>query len=161
MLKIFAFAFMLLVLPAVAQQEAFAPGKHITTARSAPTLKAWMQVEKVRMGAKNIGYRMPGPPALCATMKSVHLGCSYNDRVALVEYLFAHGAELFPCKDGSNPYTRNTCSQMAGGDRTGDSFYNYIGTPIQNEMLESAIKVNRNLFKGGDLTVSAARKWKL
>lgn len=143
-------------------QDTFPYGKHaITTARSAPTLKAWMQVEKVRLTKKNIGYSMGGPPSLCTAMKSVSLGCSHNERVQLVQYLFAHGVDLFPCEDGSNPHTREICSQMAGGDRTGDSFYNYIGNSLQNEMLEEGIKVNHDLFKGGDLTASAAKKWKL
>ena len=147
-----------IVLSATVSAPAFAArmtvNQHIGDARESKSLKAWSQKERVRLTAKNPGYKMRGPADLCAEMKVVGLDCSYNTRGNLVQYLYAHDVNLFPCEGGTNPYTRDSCLTTKFVD-----FYNYVGEPIQNRMLTRSIKKNRNLFRNGDLTADAASKW--
>lgn len=118
----------------------------IRTAKTAPTLRAWMKEERQRLGSDNIGYRMEGPKNLCAIMKSAGLDCSYNTRGALLEYLWAHGVVIFPCRD---------C-----GDEPEIGFFEYSGRADQNATLARTIKKNRHLFRNGDLMAEAVSKWK-
>lgn len=128
--------------------------QYLDGVRSSATLSEWSRAERERLTPQNNGYRMAGPTSICEAMKSVSLGCSYNERSDLVVYLLAHGVNLFPCKDGTNPYTQGKCS---GVDT---DIYNYIGQPLQNSILAKSIVRNRELFSAGDLTASAARKWR-
>ncbi len=138
-------------LPTVAQ--------HVEWARSSTSLKVWAERQKKFIGANSHGYRMYAQKDLCDTMRSVGMGCSYNDRGDLVQYLFAHGVDLFPCEGGTNPYTRDMCgrSSLYYGN---EGFYNFIGQPVQNSKLKRSIEKNRGLFTNGDLSASAARQWK-
>lgn len=134
--------------------------RHIEEAKSSPTLKAWNKKERERLTPQNIGYRTNGPKDLCEVMKAVGLGCSYNERGDLVQYLYAQGVDLFPCEGGTNPYTRDMCGKMHDADKRADSFYNFIGQPAQNAALKKSIEKNRTLFRNGDLTASNAGKWR-
>lgn len=129
------------------------PSDLVEAARAAPTLKGWMAKERMRLGVTNVGYKMAGPGALCTEMNAVGLGCSYNERGDLVGFLYANGVNLFPCKGGSNPYTKGSC------DEPNVDFFNYIGRAGQNATLLASIRKNRHLFKGGDLTAANAKKW--
>lgn len=144
--------------PALATEQMTAT-QHIENAKSSPTLRAWGKKERERLTPQNPGYRMNGPKDLCAVMRSVGFGCSFNERGELVQYLFAQGVDLFPCEGGTNPYTRDMCGKM-DADKRADSFYNYVGQPVQNAMLKKSIEKNQTLFRNGDLTASNAGKWK-
>ena len=124
-------------------------------AKSATTLKNWMRVDRERLGSNNTGGQ--GPKDLCREMKSVGLGCSYVERIQLVGYLSAHGVDLFPCVGGTNPYTADMCGRPDW--KVTENFLNYIGRPVQNQMLKESIKKNRGLFRNGDLTAANAAKW--
>jgi len=158
-MKIFAIVIFSFALMNVASAQFTDATETIKSAKSAPSLKAWMQKEKQRLGADNPGYRMEGPKDLCDVMKSSGLGCTYNDRGDLVQYLFAQGVDLFPCEGGSNPYTRDMCGKM-DINKKNDGFHNFVGRPIQNKMLKESIVKNRALFRNGDLTAAAASSWK-
>ncbi len=103
----------------------------------------------------------PGSSKICSTMRRVGLGCSYNERIMLSEYLAANGKNLFPCGDGSNPYfaTTKDCDSFRPEELMSDSFY--IGQPGQSVTLEQSIRKNAKLFKNGDLTPEAAARWQL
>jgi hypothetical protein len=120
-----------------------------------PDLKSRLASDLALRGASNPGYRMMADPALCQTMKLVGLGCSYNERYSLIDFLQENGIVLFSCKDGTNPYTVGHCGEPGYQDAG-----NYIGRPVQNKMLSDAIKKNRALFKGGNLLASDTKKWK-
>lgn len=145
--------------PALAAEQMTFAEQIVESAKSSPTLKAWNKRERERLTPQNPGYRMNGPQDLCAVMKSVGLGCSYNERGELVQYLSAQGVDLFPCEGGTNPYTRGVCGKSEA-DKRADSFYNFIGQPAQNALLKKSIEKNRTLFRNGDLTASDAGKWK-
>jgi hypothetical protein len=117
-------------------------------------LKSFMQVERVRMGTDNPGYKMQGQGEVCEALRSVGLGCSYNERYHLIDFLQENGVVLFPCKGGTNPYTKDRC------DREPYDWHNYIGQPVQNKMLAQAVRRNRNLFVKGNLTKEQVKKWK-
>lgn len=120
-------------------------------------LKSLMAAEKARLGAKNPGYSAQGnsTASVCIAMKSVGLGCSYNERGEVVLFLYKNGVNMFPCKGGSNPYTKNSCSETYHDE------YNYIGQAGQNKTLADSIRKNRALFSGGNLTAENAKKWRL
>lgn len=143
----------------VSSAEQMTASQYIEDAKSSPTLRMWNKKERERLTQQNIGYRMSGPKDLCEVMKSVGLGCSYNERGELVQYLSAHGVDLFPCEGGTNRYTRDMCGRT-DSDKRADNFYNYVGQPVQNAMLAKSVYKNRKLFVNGDLTASAARKWR-
>lgn len=152
------FVALFLAAPAAFAQATFTTVQHIQGAKSSPTLKEWGKRERVRLGDNSAGYRANGPKDLCIAMKAVGLGCSYNERGELVQFLYVNGTDLFPCKAGTNPYTKNLCGKM-GDHPDEDSFYNYIGRPVQNRMLRASLEKNLRLFKDGDLTATAAKKW--
>lgn len=149
-----------IALPVAATEQLLTTAQHIEGAKASPTLKGWNKKERERLTPQNIGYRMGGPKDLCEVMKTVSLGCSYNERGELVQYLYAQGVDLFPCEGGTNRYTRDMCGKMHDSDKRGDSFYNYVGQPVQNAILKKSIEKNRGLFKNGDLTATAAGRWK-
>ena len=120
-----------------------------------PDLKAYIGTGKDYLDKSNVGWQMQGNGKVCAAMKSVGIGCSYNHRVALVDFLQQNGKGMFPCKGNTNPYTVGHCG-APDADR-----YNYIGQPVQNEMLAKAITGNKQLFKGGNLTAANAKKWRM
>lgn len=140
--------------------EQMTSAQHIKSAKSSPTLKAWNNKERERLTPQNTGYRMNGPKDLCAVMGLVGLGCSYNERGELVQYLSAQGVELFPCEGGTNPYTRDMCGTMFDAVARSSSFYNFIGQPAQNAALKKSIEKNRTLFRNGDLAASDAGRWR-
>lgn len=130
----------------------------VDIAKASPTLKVWMEKERQRLTPQNVGYRMSGSGPLCDVMRSVKLGCSYNERGDLVTYLYAHGVNLFPCSEGSNPYTKGHCDIRIGA--LDIDMFNYVGQANQNTMLWQSIEKNRALFVNGDLTATAAKKWR-
>lgn len=119
----------------------------------------WDASERKKLGYDSQGSLGPGPKDLCQTMGAVGLGCGYDERITLANYLAANGVNLFPCGDGSNPYfaTESECQRFDLNDPT-QSFF--IGQPGQNEKLRRSIQKNAGLFKNGDLTPEAASAWK-
>lgn len=122
-----------------------------------PDLKSQLASDLALRGASNPGYGMMAKGDLCQAMQSVGLGCSYNERGSLIDFLHGNGVVLFPCKGGTNPYTVDRCDDHPYAN---PDFRNYIGQPVQNKMLIDAINKNRALFKRGNLLASDVKKWK-
>lgn len=106
------------------------------------TLKEAIAEEARRLGADNVGYRMQGDKNICAVMRQVGLACDYNTRVDLSMFLTVNGKGLFPWPEYPSYPDR------------------YSGSVEQNIALRRAIERNKHLFKNGDLTVEAVKKWK-
>lgn len=128
-------------------------------------LKAFMATWKNYLDRSNGGWKIMAGGNVCTSMKSVGLGCSLNDRVALIDYLAQHGKKLFPCETNTNPYFNNNLPITDMGHCShphNKKYHNYfIGQPIQNEMLAKAIQKNKHLFSSGNLTLEAAKKWQM
>ena len=87
--------------------------------------------------------------------KAVAMDCSYNSRYDLIDKIYEASGQVMFDKQ-SNPYTK---------DRTDDLPTNlpryYIGTAEQNAKLARNILANKELFRDGKLTTTAAKKWKM
>ena len=130
-----------------------------------PDLKAYMATGVNYLDRSNIRWNGQAKGAVCDAMKSVGLGCSYNDRVALTDYLLKNGANLFPCAGNTNPYTNNKLPVGDVGNcsnRRPDEDDNvYIGQAQQNAILAATIAKNKQLFQKGNLTAVSAKKWRM
>lgn len=115
------------------------------------TLKAALAESKNFLGADNPGYGMKGDRKMCAVLRTVGLPCDYNTRGTLSLFLTVNGRAIFPVAGGTNPYWTVR--------RDNDPFPDdaFVGEAKQNAMLADAIKRNRHLFKGGDLTAEAVQ----
>ncbi len=127
-------------------------------------LRSYLSERKQTLGASNIGYHANATGNVCHAMKSVGLGCSYNERGDLTEFLARNGVSLFPCKGNTNPYyntwqPEGSVGNCARHSPTEVDNY-YIGTAQQNAMLAASIRKNQQLFKSGNLTSADAKKWR-
>lgn len=138
---------------------------NLAYAGETPDLKAFMAERKQAIGASHGGYRTQSGGNVCQAMRSVGLGCSYNERGELTDFLLKNGVSLFPCKGNTNPYFNSKQPADSVGNCANrppvDEDNYYIGTAQQNAILAASIDRNRHLFRGGNLTAANAKKWRL
>jgi len=130
------------------------------------TLKTAIAAEKELLGADNPHWKpaigAPGLREICSVLKAVQLTCDYNTRIVVSHFLALYGKGLFPAAGGTNPYYTGADRAKEVKDGTDTSPDDaFVGQPVQNKMLADAVRKNRHLFKGGDLTAEAVKKsWK-
>jgi hypothetical protein len=128
------------------------------------TLRQAIQADREFLGASNPYWKevvSPGLKEICAAMHTVRLTCDYNTRVTLSLFLSVNKKGLFPAAGGTNPYytehEREIHKTVLKVEWPDDGF---IGHPPQNQMLAAAVRKNTHLFKDGDLTADAVKRWK-